>query len=217
MKKIAFYVSANATRLKKFLLMYGNDNILNNIEFILIDCIENTELEQLCLKHNIKYHSIDLSRESNKNIKISNLFLKLLNQYHIDYAFVFANRILVGDLLKDYKNKLINFHPSILPSHKGLMAIDKALEEKTFLLGNSAHLITSELDGGDVIMQNIFPSIRFKNYDEVLDKQLPMLRQLMQWIIEDRLMVENSNVSIKNASYAVSEFIPNLEIQYDKK
>ena len=36
-------------------------------------------------------------------------------------------------------------------------------------------------------MQNIFPSINFKNYDEVLDKQLIMILQLMVWIERDKL------------------------------
>ncbi|MGM0520103.1 MAG: hypothetical protein ACQERD_10720 [Campylobacterota bacterium] len=50
------------------------------------------------------------------------------------------------------------------------------------MIGNSAHIVTNELDCGRVIMQNIFPAINFNNYDEVLDKQLVMILQLMNKI-----------------------------------
>jgi hypothetical protein len=63
-------------------------------------------------------------------------------------------------------------------------------------------------------MQNIFPSINFKNYDEVLDKQLIMILQLMVWIERDKLTIDkNNNVYIRDANYEVKEFIPNLDFE----
>jgi len=213
MKKFAFYVSNKATRLKKFLKIYKNEKVIKQIDFVHIDNCDNFELKNICEKLCIKYYETNLKSKKDKNMYISNLFLKYLEKHNIDYAFIFANRILVGEILVKYKNKIINFHPSILPSHKGLYAIDQALNSHTFLLGNSAHLVTNEIDGGRVIMQNIFPAIYFKNYDEVLDNQLIMLLQLMNWIEEDRLIIEkNNNVYIKDASYKVDKFIPNIEL-----
>jgi len=214
MKKFAFYVSNNGTRLKKFLEAYQYQNLIQQIEFVLIDNINNYELKDVCNNLGIKYYEVDLIKEERKNIFISNIFLKYLISHNVDFAFIFADRILKGDLLVKYENKLINFHPAILPSHKGLYAIDQAIKEHTFLLGNSAHIVTQELDAGRVIMQNIFPSINFKNYDEVLDKQLVMILQLMTWIQENRLIVnEKNNALIKDAKYEVQEFIPNIEIK----
>lgn len=216
MKNFAFYVSGKATRIKKFLQKYKKQEIIKSVKFILIDNVDNTELRYICNNFNITYYEIDLRFDTNKNIYISNLFLKYLMKHKIDYAFIFANKILVGDILKIYKNKLINFHPSILPSHKGLNAIDQSLQNNTFLLGNSAHFVNEEVDGGRVIMQNIFPAIKFKSYDDVLDKQLIMLLQLMIWIEQDRLIVkENGDVYIYNAKYDVQDFIPNIEVQIE--
>jgi phosphoribosylglycinamide formyltransferase-1 len=212
MKKFAFYVSNQATRLKKFLSKYKNNALLKNIDFILIDNMENTELKNLCISLNIKFYEVDLKIEKNKNNLTSNIFLEYLDYHHIDFAFIFADRILVGELLENYKNKLINFHPSILPSHKGLYAIDQALKENAFLLGNSAHIVTKELDGGSIIMQNILPSIMFKEYDDILDNQLIMILQIMDWINSDRLKFINDQVIIEGAAYQVREFIPNIEI-----
>lgn len=214
MKKFAFYVSNKGTRLKNFLQVYKNEELVKQIEFVLIDNSDNLELKNICNELNIKYYEIDLKDKKDKNIYISNLFLQYLNKHNVNNAFIFADRILLGELLIEYKNRLINFHPAILPSHKGLYAIDQALKSNTFLIGNSAHIVTNELDGGRVIMQNIFPAINFKNYDEVLDKQLVMILQLMNWIEQDRLIIEkNDNVYIKDACYKVEEFIPNIELE----
>ena len=213
MKKFAFYVSNKGTRLKKFLQKYNNCNLIKQIEFVLIDNCNNDELRNMCNDLGIFYYEINLKEYQNKNKYISDLFLEYLNKHFVDNAFIFADRILVGDLLLKYKNKLINFHPAILPSHKGLYAIDQALESNTFLLGNSAHLVTEELDAGQVIMQNIFPAINFKNYDDVLDNQLIMILQLMYWIQQDRLIIESNNSYIKDGNYKVEEFIPNIELE----
>ena len=212
MKKFAFYVSDNATRLKRFLRTYGDAINIKNIEFIIIDNDKNTELSALCESLKVKLYNIDVSLKHNKNECISTLFLKYLNKHNVDYGFVFGTKILAGELLDRYKNKLINFHPSLLPSYKGLNSIDKALIANSLLLGNSAHIITNELDSGTVIMQNIFPAVKFKHYDDVLDNQIPMLHQLMIWLNEERVTIEsNGYVLVKNASYGIGDFVPNLE------
>ena len=49
--------------------------------------------------------------------------------------------------------KSINLHPSLLPRHKGLNAIEKSYEDEYTHGGVSVHYVTSELDGGEVILQ----------------------------------------------------------------
>ncbi len=49
--------------------------------------------------------------------------------------------------------KSINLHPSLLPRHKGLKAIEKSYEDEHTHGGVSVHYVSSELDGGEVILQ----------------------------------------------------------------
>jgi phosphoribosylglycinamide formyltransferase-1 len=49
--------------------------------------------------------------------------------------------------------KSVNLHPSLLPRHKGLKAIEKSYEDEYSHGGVSVHYVTSELDGGEVILQ----------------------------------------------------------------
>lgn len=49
--------------------------------------------------------------------------------------------------------KSINLHPSLLPRHKGLNAIERSYEDQHSTGGVSVHWVTSELDGGEIILQ----------------------------------------------------------------
>ena len=213
MKNTAFYVSGSATRLKKFLNNYINKLPDTDIKFILIDNTTNVELRHLCKKNNITIYENDLKNINDKNLFISDLFLNYLKKHNCHYAFVFATKILTGNLLNIYKDRLINFHPSILPSFKGISAIDIAITNKSFLLGNSAHFITTDIDNGSVIMQNIMHHTFYIDYNSILDNQLMMLLQLIQWLNDDRIYVKNGYAIVKDADYSIGYYTPKLEIE----
>jgi len=61
----------------------------------------------------------------------------------------------------------INLHPSLLPRHKGLNAIVKSYEDEFPTGGVSVHYVTSELDGGEVILQKevVKKDLSFAEYD----------------------------------------------------
>ena len=64
--------------------------------------------------------------------------------------------------------KSINLHPSLLPRHKGLKAIEKSYEDEHSHGGVSVHYVSSELDGGEVILQKEIAKegLDFEAYDE---------------------------------------------------
>ena len=64
--------------------------------------------------------------------------------------------------------KSINLHPSLLPRHKGLKAIEKSYQDEHSNGGVSVHYVTSELDGGEVILQKEIAKggLSFEAYDE---------------------------------------------------
>lgn len=62
-------------------------------------------------------------------------------------------RILSSTFTKEIK--AINLHPSLLPLHKGLMAIERSYDDENEEGGVSIHWVSSELDGGEVILQKI--------------------------------------------------------------
>ena len=66
----------------------------------------------------------------------------------------------------------INLHPSLLPRHKGLNAIEKSYEDSFPNGGVSIHYVSSELDGGKVILQKEISKtgLSFDMYDEQIRK-----------------------------------------------
>jgi len=211
--KFGFYVSDNAGRLKLFL---QHKFEIESIAFVLIDNMDNHDLGQICEQLEIPFYPYSYSelglKFKEQNRFISAKLMELMELKGAEYCFVFGNRILEGDLLTKYQNKLINFHPSLLPAFKGVKSIDQALENKALLLGNSAHFIEEKVDSGSVIMQSLLPALQFNGYDSVLDLQIPMLKQLIKWLKADRIILNNGRVEVKNASYKMDTFIPNLEI-----
>lgn len=64
---------------------------------------------------------------------------------------------IVGDtLLEAFPNRILNIHPSLLPSFKGAIAIIEAFEFGVKVFGVTVHLIDNTIDGGTIIAQRAF-------------------------------------------------------------
>jgi formyltetrahydrofolate deformylase len=83
--------------------------------------------------------------------------LKALDEYEIDFV-VLARfmKILSPNFVWRYKNKIINIHPSLLPSFPGPQAYRQAYEQGVKIIGVSSHFVTMNLDEGPIIAQDCF-------------------------------------------------------------
>ena len=84
--------------------------------------------------------------------------LKLLEEHEIDFV-VLARfmKILSPNFVWRYKNKIINLHPSLLPSFPGPQAYRQAYERGVKIAGCTAHFVNMHLDEGPIIAQGSFP------------------------------------------------------------
>ena len=62
-------------------------------------------------------------------------------------------KVLSSFIIKKWKNKIINVHPSLLPSFKGLNTHEKALNKGVKISGCTIHFVDESLDGGPIIAQ----------------------------------------------------------------
>lgn len=83
--------------------------------------------------------------------------LRVLDEYEIDFV-VLARfmKILSPNFVWRYKNKIVNIHPSLLPSFPGPQAYRQAYEQGVKIIGVSAHFVTMNLDEGPIIAQDCF-------------------------------------------------------------
>ncbi len=84
--------------------------------------------------------------------------LRLLEAHEIDFV-VLARfmKILSPNFVWRYKNKIINIHPSLLPSFPGPQAYRQAHESGVKIAGVTAHFVSMRLDEGPIIAQGAFP------------------------------------------------------------
>lgn len=102
------------------------------------------------------------SREE-KRLAVSNAMLQVCNEYKVD-AIVEAGclTVLVGDILTKYENKIINLHPALLPKFGGVGMWGHHVHEAVLAAGEkesgcTVHLVTSECDGGKILLQKKVP------------------------------------------------------------
>lgn len=94
-------------------------------------------------------------------------------------------RILDSKFLSTFKNKIINLHPSLLPSFPGLNSIEKAFEKKVKITGCTVHWVNEKIDEGEIIAQ---APVRIMNGDDlnmVKQKVQAAEHMLLPWVIRD--------------------------------
>lgn len=215
MKNYAAYVSGKGTRIKKAII--NNSKLKDAFKCVITDEEYDKELEEFCLKNEICYYTLDykkLDKQQDRNLLFSDYLCEKLKQHDIDYCFTFGGHILKGNLLNEYENKLVNFHPGIIPDIIGLHAIDKAIEEKKRYIGNTVHFIDSGVDSGPIIMQNVMLSENFElyGYDAILDEQVNMIYMTFELLETNRIIIKDNNAIIEGADYTISNIYPRFSL-----
>jgi len=84
--------------------------------------------------------------------------LRLLDELEVDFvALARFMKILSPNVVWRYKNKIINIHPSLLPSFPGPQAYRQAYEHGVKIIGVTAHFVSMHLDEGPIIAQAAAP------------------------------------------------------------
>ncbi|MCB4361161.1 phosphoribosylglycinamide formyltransferase [Quatrionicoccus australiensis] len=112
-------------------------------------------------------------------------------------------RILSEGFVRHYEGRLMNIHPSLLPSFPGLHTHQRALEEGVRIHGCTVHFVTPTLDHGPVIIQAAVPVLDADDEDalaaRILVQEHKIYPQAVRWFAEDRLRLENGRVRLSTA------------------
>ena len=111
------------------------------------------DLKRLAEKHKLPFVHIPWNDRQRAEKKA----LRILEKHEVDFV-VLARfmKILSPDFVWRYKNKIINIHPSLLPSFPGPQAYRQAYEHGVKIIGVTAHFVSMHLDEGPVIAQESF-------------------------------------------------------------
>ena len=109
-------------------------------------------------------------------------------------------RILSDGFVRHYAGRLVNIHPSLLPSFPGLHTHRRALEEGVRIHGCTVHFVTPTLDHGPVIIQAAVPVLDGDTEAtlaaRVLRQEHRIYPQAVRWFAEDRLRLDGGRVRL---------------------
>ena len=112
-------------------------------------------------------------------------------------------RILTPGFVGHYAGRMLNIHPSLLPSFPGLHTHRQALEAGVKLHGATVHFVTPELDHGPIVLQaalDVLPGDTPESLaDRLLDSEHVIYPRAVRWFVEDRLHVQDGVVQVQPA------------------
>ena len=150
-KKTCVFISGQGTNLKNLILYSRNNNFP-----IKISLIVSNNSKAYGLKYAKKF-KIPLVLVDTKKRNYENKILLNLKKFNISFICLAGYmKIISNKLIKEYKNRIINVHPSLLPKYKGLNTFAKMLKNKEKKAGCTVHYVNAKLDGGNIIIQKSF-------------------------------------------------------------
>ena len=204
MYKIAVLASVSGSNLQSILDNIDNGNINGEVSLVIgskegIFALERAE------KHGIKTSVVSKKEFEDKT---SDEILRLAKENNIDLIVLAGYlSILKGKLLEEYGNRIINIHPSLIPSFcgnkmYGINVHKAAIEKGVKFSGCTVHFVNDEVDGGAIIAQEIV-EVNFEDTPEslqkkVLEKEHILLPRIVKYLCEEKIEIHNGKVKILN-------------------
>ena len=139
-------------------------------------------------------------------IKDEDEILKRFEEEKIDVVVLAGYLAIVGDkLIEQYKNRIINIHPSLIPSFcgpgfYGMHVHDAVFKRGVKVSGATVHFVTGEVDGGPIILQRAVDISDLETPEDiqarVLEIEHEILPEAVALYCEGRVSVENERVKI---------------------
>ncbi len=112
-------------------------------------------------------------------------------------------RVLSEGFVSRFPNKILNIHPSLLPSFPGLHVQQKAIDYGVRYSGCTVHLVVPEVDAGPIVLQAVVPVEQNDSADSlaarILEQEHLIYPEAVRLFAEDRLRIEGRRVLIDTA------------------
>lgn len=161
-------------------LHLAKDRYGTNTELIMNENLSNNEFDENIV-HVLKSYDI---QPSNGLVCLAG-FMRILGPYVINM----------------YKHRIINIHPSLLPSFKGLHAQKQALDAGVKISGCTVHFVDNGVDTGPIILQECVPVLDTDTElvlsERILIEEHKIYKKAINLFTNDKLKIENNKVILK--------------------
>ena len=111
-------------------------------------------------------------------------------------------KIIPANIVKEYKSKIINIHPSLLPKYPGLNTYNQVLKNKDQFHGATVHFVTETLDGGPIILQGKFQiseKITLTDLESLTHRiEYKIFPIVIGWIANDIITADGEHIRFKS-------------------
>lgn len=186
-----------------------------NLQAIINSCEKKEINGQISIVISNKHDAYGLERAKKSSIKTmvctdNDLLLNTLKKEKIDLVVLAGYlKILPQSIIDQYESKIINIHPSLIPSFCGMGFYGRRVHEKVFekgvkFTGATTHFVTKDADAGPIIYQEIVKIDQDDTIDEiaknVLEKEHEILTKSVRDFCDDLFYIKDNKVFVKNRS-----------------
>jgi phosphoribosylglycinamide formyltransferase 1 len=215
--RLGVLASGRGSNLRAIIEASRAEMIQADVAVVISDRHQSQALEQAS-RHNISTIHLDPKKYETRE-EYDTAVVRQLQDHHVDLVILAGYmRLITARLIGTYKNRIINIHPSLLPSFPGLHAQRQALEWGARISGCTVHLVDETMDQGPIIIQAAVPVMDGDTEGtleaRILEEEHRILPQAIQFFVENRLEILGRRVSIQTAKDNVGSKIisPMLEI-----
>lgn len=152
------------------------------------------KVKERAKKYHIPTILID-HREYQQRESLDHEIVAVLKAYGVDWVIMAGwMRIVTQVLINGYPERIINIHPSLIPSFKGIRAIEQALAAKVKITGCTAHLVSLEVDSGKILMQAAVPVLP----DDTLETLHARIQLQEHHILPQAIMIASAISAAEN-------------------
>ncbi len=197
--RIAVFCSGSGTNLQAIIDAKARGDIKGDLALIVSDVPTCFALKRAA-KASVKTFVIDKKDFKSKK-EFEEAILQELKKQKIDLVVLAGYmRLLSKDFIQQYKNRILNIHPALLPSFKGMRGIKDAFECGAKVTGPTVHFVTEDMDAGPIILQSAV-SVLEDDTEETLSEAIhkeehKIYPRAIQLFIEGRLKIEGRRVRI---------------------
>lgn len=143
----------------------------------------------------------DKEHREEKRVEYDKKIIAELEKRKVDLVLLAGYMLMLSPyFVNKYKNRMMNIHPSLLPSFPGVNAQKQALEYGVKYTGATVHFVDAEMDHGPIILQDIVPindnDTEETLSDRILEKEHKIYVEAVKLFVEGRLRVEGRRVKI---------------------
>ncbi|NMB34533.1 MAG: phosphoribosylglycinamide formyltransferase [Clostridium sp.] len=208
MLKLGVLVSGGGTNLQAIIDRIEDSYIKNCAIATVVSSRQGAYALERAKNHNIP--SICIARKDYSTVyEYGEALIRHFEQHKVGLIVMAGFLSILGEnFVKKYQNRIINIHPSLIPSFcgrgfYGIVPHEKALEYGVKISGATVHFVDVEADAGPIILQK---SVEIKDDDDppTLQKRImeeaewDILPRAIKLFSEGRLAVEGRKVRIKN-------------------